>query len=100
MNRIWGYESHWGSFAQFSKVQVRQLLPKPGHLTWKAAAAYTLVGAAAWRMQRGFPPHVIEQGDPVPIWGGAGGLGTQAIQTVREFGGRLVAAVSEVDNVN
>src|SRR3712207_49191 len=26
--RIWGYETTWGSFAQFTKVQAQQLLPK------------------------------------------------------------------------
>ena len=27
--QIWGYETTWGSFAQFCKVQAQQLLPKP-----------------------------------------------------------------------
>ena len=27
--KIWGYETTWGSFAQFCKVQAQQLLPKP-----------------------------------------------------------------------
>ena len=30
--RIWGYETPDGSFAQFGRVQARQLLPKPAHL--------------------------------------------------------------------
>ena len=30
--RIWGYETNWGSFAQFTKVQAHQCLPKPKHL--------------------------------------------------------------------
>jgi crotonyl-CoA carboxylase/reductase len=33
--RIWGYETTWGSFAQFCKVQAQQLLPKPPALTWE-----------------------------------------------------------------
>src|SRR4051795_5452858 len=32
--RIWGYETTWGSFAQFTKVQAQQLIPKPKNLTW------------------------------------------------------------------
>ena len=44
-NRIWGYETNFGSFAQFTVVQSHQLLPKPKHLSWEAAAAYMLVGA-------------------------------------------------------
>ena len=36
--KIWGYETTWGSFAQFCKVQAQQLLPKPAALTWEEAA--------------------------------------------------------------
>ncbi|CAN5121086.1 crotonyl-CoA carboxylase/reductase [soil metagenome] len=92
--RIYGYESNWGSFAQFSKVQAHQCLPKAPQLTWEEAAAPTLVGATAWRMLMGWPPHTVEDGDVVLVWGGAGGLGSMAIQIVRELGGRAVAVVS------
>jgi crotonyl-CoA carboxylase/reductase len=95
--RIWGYETNWGSFAQFTKVQAHQCLPKAPHLTWEAAAAPTLVGATAYRMLLGWPPNVVGEGDPVLIWGGAGGLGSMAIQIVREFGGQPVAVVSSDD---
>src|SRR6266545_2618606 len=37
--RIWGYETNWGSFAQFTKVQAHQCLPKAPQLTWEQAAA-------------------------------------------------------------
>lgn len=92
--RIWGYESNWGSFAQFAKVQAHQCLPKASHLTWDEAAAPTLVGATAYRMLTGWPPHTVEPGDLVLVWGGAGGLGSMAIQIVRELGGKAVAVVS------
>jgi crotonyl-CoA carboxylase/reductase len=92
--RIWGYESIWGSFAQFTKVQAHQCLPKAPHLTWEQAAAPTLVGATAYRMLMGWPPHTVQEGDVVLIWGGAGGLGSMAIQIVREMGGKAVAVVS------
>ena len=92
--RIWGYESNWGSFAQFTKVQAHQCMPKAPHLTWEEAAAPTLVGATAYRMLLGWPPHTVEEGDAVLVWGGAGGLGSMAIQIVREFGGKAVAVIS------
>ena len=92
--RIWGYESNWGSFAQFTKVQAHQCMPKASHLSWEAAAAPTLVGATAYRMLTGWPPHAVKPGDAVLVWGGAGGLGTMAIQIVRELGGKAVAVVS------
>ena len=91
---IWGYESNWGSFAQFTKVQDHQCLPKPPQLTWEAAAAYMLVGATAYRMLHGWSPNVVGPGEPVLVWGGAGGLGSMAIQIVRAAGGRAVAVVS------
>jgi crotonyl-CoA carboxylase/reductase len=92
--RIWGYESNWGSFAQFTKVQGHQCMPKAAHLTWEAAAAPTLVGATAYRMLTGWPPNAVQEGDAVLVWGGAGGLGSMAIQIVRELGGKAVAVVS------
>src|SRR5881409_541421 len=95
--RIWGYETNWGSFAQFTRVQAHQCLPKPKHLTWEAAAAYMLVGATAYRMLMAWPPHTVQPGDAVLVWGGAGGLGSQAIQIVRVMGGTPVAVVSSED---
>jgi crotonyl-CoA carboxylase/reductase len=95
--RIWGYESNWGSFAQFTKVQAHQCLPKAPQLNWEEAAAPTLVGATAYRMLMGWPPHQVREGDAVLVWGGAGGLGSMAIQIVRELGGKSVAVVSSED---
>ncbi len=48
--RIWGYETPDGSFAQFCRVQSRQLMARPQHLTWEEAACYTLTLATAYRM--------------------------------------------------
>ncbi len=97
---IWGYETNWGSFAQFTKVQDHQCLPKPKHLTWEGAAAYMLVGATAYRMLHGWPPHTVQQGDAVLIWGGAGGLGSMAIQIATAAGAKAVAVVSDDDKVD
>jgi crotonyl-CoA carboxylase/reductase len=95
--RIWGYESNWGSFAQFTKVQAHQCLPRPKHLTWEASAAYMLVGATAYRMLLGWSPNRIKKDDVVLVWGGAGGLGSMAIQIVKAFGATPVAVVSNND---
>lgn len=92
--RIWGYETNWGSFAQFAKVQAHQCLPKAPQLTWEAAAAPTLVGATAYRMLHGWPPNTVKEGEVVLVWGGSGGLGSMAIQIAREAGAVPVAVVS------
>jgi crotonyl-CoA carboxylase/reductase len=95
--RIWGYETNYGSFAQFTKVQAHQCMPKPPHMSWEAAASYTLVGATAYRMLHGWPEHRVQENDVVLIWGGAGGLGSMAIQIVKAAGAIPVAVVSDDD---
>lgn len=92
--RVWGYDTCWGSFAQFTKVQAHQCLPKAEHLSWEEAAAPTLTGSTAYRMLHGWPPNTVSEGDVVLVWGGSGGLGSLAIQLVALEGGRAVAVVS------
>ncbi|HSJ51934.1 MAG TPA: crotonyl-CoA carboxylase/reductase [Actinomycetota bacterium] len=95
--RVWGYDTCWGSFAQYTKVQAHQCLPKADGLTWEEAAAPTLTGSTAYRMLHGWPPHTVSEGDVVLVWGGSGGLGSLAIQLVTLAGGRAVAVVSNDD---
>jgi hypothetical protein len=92
--RIWGYETTDGSFAQFCRVQSRQLMPRPKHLTWEEAGCYTLVLATAYRMLFGHAPHTLKPGDNVLVWGGAGGLGSMAIQLIAASGGNAIAVIS------
>jgi crotonyl-CoA carboxylase/reductase len=98
--KIWGYETNYGSFAQFTKVQAHQCMPKPRHMNWEEASAYVLVGATAWRMLHGWPEHAMKPGDPVLIWGGAGGLGSMAIQIVKAAGAIPIAVISGDDKVD
>lgn len=98
--RIWGYETNWGSFAQFTRVQAHQLCPKPRHMSWESAAAYMLVGATAYRMLMGWNEHTIRKNDVVLIWGGAGGLGSMAIQICRTIGAIPVAVISGNEKVS
>lgn len=93
--KAWGFETNWGSFGQFCKVQARQCLPKPEHLTWEESSTYILAGGTAYRMLRSWPPHTVQEGDVVLVWGGAGGIGCMAIQIAKLLGGRSVAVVSD-----
>jgi crotonyl-CoA carboxylase/reductase len=93
--KIWGYETNWGSFAQFTRVQAHQCMPKAKHLTWEESAAPTLVGATAYRMLMGWAPHVIRKEDVVLIWGASGGLGCMAIQIVKAEGGIPVGIIGD-----
>ena len=96
---IWGYETNWGSFAQFTVVDDYQCHPKPRQHSWEAAAAYMLVGATAYRQLTGWAPNKVKPGDPVLIWGGSGGLGSMAIQIVKALGGIPIAVVSSAARV-
>jgi crotonyl-CoA carboxylase/reductase len=90
--QIWGYETSWGSFAQFTKVQAQQLLPKPKHLTWEEAASYGLTYFTAYRML--MDQVDLQPGHKVLVWGAAGGLGVFALQLAKLAGADAVGVVS------
>jgi crotonyl-CoA carboxylase/reductase len=90
--KIWAYETNWGSFAQFCLVQAQQVLPKPKHLSWVEAASYGLTYFTAWRML--VRQAEIKPGDVVLIWGAAGGLGIFATQICLLVGATPVCVVS------
>ncbi|MEA2143753.1 MAG: crotonyl-CoA carboxylase/reductase, partial [Solirubrobacteraceae bacterium] len=90
--QIWGYETSWGSFAQFCKVQAQQLLAKPEHLTWEEAASYGLTYFTAYRML--MDQTDLQAGHKVLIWGAAGGLGVFATQLCALTGADCVGVVS------
>jgi crotonyl-CoA carboxylase/reductase len=90
--RIWGYETTWGSFAQFTKVQAQQLLPRPQNLSWEEAASYGLTYFTAYRML--ITQCKMQAGDRVLIWGAAGGLGVFATQLCAMTGADCVGVVS------
>ena len=95
--KIWGYETNYGSFAQFTRVQAQQCMPKPKHMSWEESASYTLVAATAWRMLHGWGVNAVKKGDVVLVWGGAGGLGSMAIQIAKAAGATSIAVVSGQD---
>jgi crotonyl-CoA carboxylase/reductase len=95
--RIWGYETPDGSFAQFTRVQSQQLMPRPRHLTWEESGCYVLTLATAYRMLFGHRPHILRPGHNVLVWGAAGGLGSMAIQLIATAGANALAVISDED---
>ncbi len=93
--RIWGYETSWGSFAQFTKVQAQQLLPKPATLTWEESASYGLTYFTAYRML--MDRARLQAGQRVLIWGAAGGLGVFATQLCAAAGAECIGVVSSAE---
>lgn len=95
--RIWGYETPDGSFAQFARVQSQQLMPRPKHLTWEEAACYTLTLATAYRMLFGHAPHQLRPGQNVLVWGASGGLGVFGVQLAAAAGANAIGVISDED---
>jgi NADPH:quinone reductase-like Zn-dependent oxidoreductase len=67
-----------GTLAEFVKVSVDQLYPKPAHLNWEQAAALPLAGLTAYRAL--FVKGRAKKGDKVLITGVGSGTGTFALQ--------------------
>ena len=95
--RIWGYETPDGSFAQFTRVQAQQLMRRPPHHRWEESACYTLTLATAYRMLFGHKPHELRPGQNVLVWGASGGLGSYAIQLINTAGGNAIGVISDED---
>ncbi len=93
--RIWGYETPDGSFAQFTTVQAQQLMRRPQHLTWEESACYTLTLATAYRMLFGHAPHELKPGQTVLVWGASGGLGSYAVQLAKQAGAHAIGVISD-----
>src|SRR6476659_5774191 len=82
--QIWAYETTWGSFAQYFKVQAQQLLHKPKSLSWDEAASYGLTYFTAYRML--IDQVTLQPGHKLLVWGAAGGLGVFALQLAKLAG--------------
>jgi crotonyl-CoA reductase len=69
-------------------------MPKPRHLTWEEAACNSLCAVTAYRMLVSPRAAQFKQGDVVLIWGATGGLGSYAVQFVRNGGGIAIGVVN------
>lgn len=92
---IWGYESNWGAFAQFSKVYDYQCCKKPEFMSWDEAASCCATGVTVYRMLFHWKGNELKKGDVVLVWGAAGGLGSYAVKIAKAAGAIPVAVVSD-----
>jgi crotonyl-CoA reductase len=91
---IWGYETNYGAFAEYTRVKATQLIKKPKHISWEVAASFCLTHSTAYRMLCTDNGIRIQPGDHCLVWGASGGLGTFATQLISLMGGVPVAIVS------
>lgn len=84
-----------GSYAEFTPVKVSQLASKPQSLDFITAAALPLAATSAWQA---LVYHMnIQSGQKILIHGGAGGIGSFAVQIARHIGARVAATASAED---
>ncbi|MEV0460344.1 zinc-dependent alcohol dehydrogenase family protein [Catellatospora methionotrophica] len=81
-----------GSLAEYAAVDARLLAPKPRALSMRQAAALPLAVITAWE---GLVDRAgVRPGQQVLVHGGAGGVGSAAVQIARARGARVYATGS------
>tara|TARA_B100001057_G_scaffold492237_1_gene584220 strand:- start:475 stop:1650 length:1176 start_codon:yes stop_codon:yes gene_type:complete len=91
---VWGYETNFGSFSEFSIVKISQLLKKPKNLHYTLSGSYMLTLGTAYRMIVTKNGGKLNKGETCLIWGASGGLGVFAIQLVNSLGAIPICIVS------
>ena len=81
-----------GTYAEYVAVEANQVAKKPRTATFAAAAALPTPGQAAWTAL--IETAKIERGQRVLVHGGAGALGTTAVQLAKEQGAHVIATAS------
>lgn len=84
-----------GSFAEFAPVPVKTLAPKPQSLSFEQAAALPLASASAYLAI--IETLNVQSGQRVLIHGGAGGIGSFAIQIAKHLGAYVAATAKAAD---
>ena len=82
----------WGTYAEYVCVNANHAALKPKSLTFAQAAAIPLVGLTAW--QALFEAGKLQKGESILIHGGAGGVGSLAIEFAKNAGATVYTTAS------
>ncbi len=84
-----------GSFAEFVLADIKVTARKPKNIGHVEAAALPLTGVSAWQA---LVDHIgLSRGKKILIHGGAGGIGTMAIQLAKYLGAYVATTAGEKD---
>ena len=84
-----------GSYAEFTPVKATQLATKPKNVDFTIAAALPLVSASAYQA---LVDHMqLQKGQKILIHGGAGGIGSLAVQLAKHIGAYVAATATAED---
>jgi alcohol dehydrogenase len=84
-----------GAFSEFALANVTSIAHKPKRLSHEEAAALPLVGVSAWQALIEYIG--LSNGQKILIHGGAGGIGSIAIQLAKNLGAHVATTVSTDD---
>ena len=86
-----GMKGH-GAYAEYARVDAAALAPKPKSIDFVHAGAYPLVALTAWQalVDKGR----VAAGERVLVHGGAGGVGSFAVQIAKARGAHVIATGS------
>ena len=86
-----------GAFAEMALAKTESIANKPKRLSHVEAAALPLVGVSAWRAL--IENIGLSKGQRILIHGGAGGIGSIAIQLAKDLGAFVATTVSANDKM-
>ena len=85
-----------GSYTQYALAPIHAVALKPVHMSFEEAAGIPVVGETAWRAM--VVVANVQRGQRVLIEGGAGGVGSSAVQIAKARGAYVVATASPRHN--
>jgi NADPH:quinone reductase-like Zn-dependent oxidoreductase len=86
-DEVIGWVDTRSSQAEYVVAEAANLTAKPAHLPWEVAGAIPVAGFTAWAMVRAVG---LKPGDTVVVSGGAGGVGSVAVQLARRKGAAVI----------
>lgn len=86
-----------GGYAEYACVRADHALPVPEGMSLTEAAALPEAVATVWANL--FEAAALKQGESVLVHGGAGGIGSMAIQMVKRYGGKTIATAGSNEKV-
>ncbi len=92
---VFGSPSGMGSYAEYLAVKVSAIAKKPSNLSFEEAASVPVASQTAWH---GIFTHGhLEKGQTILVHGGAGAVGTYAVQLASHAGATVIATASRDD---
>jgi NADPH:quinone reductase-like Zn-dependent oxidoreductase len=91
-DEVIGFTDNRASQAELVAIDAQNATRRPAGVPWEVAGALFVVGATAFAASRAVRP---AEGDTVVVSGGAGGVGSLAVQLVRRSGATVIGLASE-----